>query len=238
VKLVVQIPAFNEEGSLRSAIEDVQNHSGKGKWGSLQILVVNDGSTDDTVKEARNAGVTEIVDLQSHQGLGVAFKEGLRRALALGGNILVNTDADLQYRAAEIPKLVDPIRKGEADMVIGCRDFRKIKGYPKHKRFTQTAGNLLISILYRKKIADATSGFRAFSRETAEILVSSLGNRYTYTIESLCLLLRREKRVLFVPISIQHNPERRSRLITSRLSYVRNYVWTALKFAGKQMSSL
>jgi glycosyltransferase involved in cell wall biosynthesis len=234
LKLVVQIPVFNEERTVRHAIAEIRTVLSAGPWGSADVITINDGSTDRSMEELRAAGIREIVDLGSHRGLGVAFREGLRRSLELGADVIVNTDADLQYPASAIPELIRPVLAGEADMAIGDRRIPTIASYPRHKLVTQTLGNWLISLLYRARVRDATSGFRAMSRETATMLANHLANPYTYTIESLSLLLGTGKRVAFVPIRVVHDPDRKSRLITSKLRYVADFVRTA--FAARKRS--
>ena len=226
MKLVVQVPAYNEELHLERALDDLRSALPLKPFERTEIVVVNDGSADGTLRAARRAGVRHIVDLPRHRGLGAAFKKGLECGVALDADVIVNTDADGQYRPGDIPALVRPLLERRADMVVGSRRFSAIPGYSVCKLASQTGGNLLLSALYGAAVRDATSGFRAFSRETAELLLARMENDYTYTVESLCLLMKNGKRVSYVPIH-PRRPVRPSRLITSKSYYVWNYLATA-----------
>jgi len=228
VKIIIQIAAFNEEKHIAAAIEDVRNGFSSHTQDAFDIVVINDGSTDHTKQKAKEAGVDHIVDFSEHLGLGVAFKAGLQKCLELDADVIVNMDADLQYRGEEIHKLIAPIIQDEADMVIGDRGIAKLNPYPKYKRWTQTIGNRLFSKLFHTDIRDANSGFRAISKNSAELLIKHATNNYTYSIETLCLLLLNKKRVSFVDIHIR-DPLRKSRLITSKIYYARNYLGTLFK---------
>ena len=224
--IFIQIPAFNEEDVITHVLNDIPK-SMKG-FDALKILVINDGSTDRTVDIVRHKGVEHVLDFQENQGLGVAFRKGLAHGLAQGADVIVNTDGDNQYSPEQIEKIVAPILSLQADAVIGDRQLSAIAGYPRYKLLSQSLGNLFLSWLFFYPVRDATSGFRAFNKKAAELLVHRLENKYTYTIESLCLLLKEKMRVVFVPIDIRY-PTRASRLIKSKKKYVYNFVTTALK---------
>lgn len=230
MRTIVQIPFFNEERHLPLVIHDVTTNLGAERFSWVGIIGINDGSTDRSLDVAQKAGVTDIVDLKRHCGLGVAFKEGLRRAIQLDADIIVNTDADSQYGACDIHKLVEPILDNKADMVIGDRQIAGLPDYPWYKYMAQATGNFVVSALLGGDIKDATSGFRALSRDTAKLLIDTMSNQYTYTLESICILLKRNKRIMFVPVSI-HRPLRESRLITSKLYYVKNYLGTLVRYS-------
>jgi len=224
--LFIQIPAFNEEKVIAHVLNEIPRTM-KG-FDTIKILVINDGSTDKTVDIVRHKGVEHVLDFQKNRGLGVAFRSGLTYALAQGADVIVNTDGDNQYSSEQIERIVAPILSSQADVVIGNRQLSAIAGYPKYKLVSQHLGNLFLSLLFKYPVRDATSGFRAFSKKSAEFLTQRLENEYTYTIESLCLLLKNKMRVVFVPIDIRY-PTRSSRLIKSKIKYIHNFVTTALK---------
>lgn len=229
MKIIVQVPVFNEEKNLAVVINDIKSNSELGKFSSSGLVVINDGSTDNSLEIAMGMGITDTVDLKKHCGLGAAFKEGLRYAIKLDADIIVNTDADFQYRACDIHKLVVPILDNKADMVIGDRQIALLNNYPRYKYISQSLGNFIISKLFKADVKDATSGFRALSRDAAQLLIENMGNPYTYTIESICILLKKNKRITFVPIRI-NSPLRESRLIRSKFYYVLNYLFTVLRY--------
>lgn len=231
MKLIVQIPAFNEENTILQAIDDVKSNLSPLPKGinSFEIIVINDGSTDQTSAFVRNNSEANIIDLPNHQGISSAFKQGLIESIKLDGDIIVNYDADLQYYGKQINLLVEPILTNNAGMVIGDRQIAKIARYPRYKLISQILGNIFISTLFHTKILDATSGFRALPKETAKILVKLMQNKYTYTIESICLFLHSKKSIHFVPIEIR-NTTRKSRLITSKIYYVLQFIKTVLKY--------
>lgn len=226
VKLIIQMPVFNEEHSIKTVLKDFPCHIDG--IDSIETVIINDGSTDKTVEKAKHGGVKHIVDNPQRLGLGRAFIEGLKYAYNIGADIIVNTDADGQYLGSEIYKIIKPIQDNKADIVIGDRQLSKISGYPIHKLISQSIGNLIVSKLFRINAKDVTSGFRAVSKEAASILIKELGNDYTYTLESICLLASEKKRLSFVPVDICY-PTRRSRLITSKLYYVSNFFVTLIK---------
>ena len=228
MKLVIQIPAYNEEAHLAEVIHDIRSNVHVKGIDEFDILVVNDGSDDNTLNVAQQLNVDHIVDLPCHTGLATAFKAGLHRALQEGADIIVNIDADLQYKASEISLVVKYIIVEQADMVIGDRQIANIKDYPKYKYISQALGNFLISSLFKQKVKDSTSGFRAMTAETARILIEKMENKYTYTIESLCMLITQRKKIVYVPITIRP-PVRPSRLIKSKVFYVKNYLSTVVK---------
>jgi len=226
VLIFIQIPVFNEANVITRVLNEIPQTM-KG-FDTLKILVINDGSTDNTVDIVRHKGQVHVLDFQENQGLGVAFRRGLAYGLAHGADVIVNTDGDNQYLAEQIEKIVAPILTSQADVVIGDRQLWTIAGYPRVKSVFQSLGNLFLSLLFIYPVRDATSGFRAFSKKAAELLAQRLENDYTYTIESLCLLLKEKMRVVFVPIDIRY-PTRASRLIKNKVKYIYNFVTTALK---------
>lgn len=209
--LVVQIPCLNEQATLPTVLNELQRQTLA--FQRVDIVVIDDGSSDRTVDVARACGA-EVVELGRHLGLGRAFREGLRRSLALGADVVVNTDGDNQYPADALGPLTDPIRRGEADLVVGERTlgFRSPV-----QRALSIVGEPAIRLACRGTgVRDVSSGFRAWSRDYAGELV--LASDYTYTIESLIDAHHSGRRVRTVGIR-PNPPTRPSRLIASHREY-------------------
>ncbi len=181
MKLIVQIPCLNEESTLPATIADIPRQIDG--IDSVELLVIDDGSTDRTVEVAREHGVEHIVRLTNNKGLAAGFQAGLDACLKLGADVIVNTDADNQYSGADIPKLLAPILAGEADMVVGDRQVAQIEHFSGSKKGLQRLGSWVVSRLAGTEIADTTSGFRAYNREAALGLL--VVDNFTYTLESL-----------------------------------------------------
>ncbi len=215
MKLIIQIPCFNEAAILPKTLAQLPRQiSG---FDVVEILIIDDGSEDDTAAVARQHGADHLVHLTRHLGLAQAFTHGLDACVRLGADVIVNTDADNQYRSEDIQLLVQPILRDEAEMVIGDRGVTKVAHFPIHKRFLQAVGSRVVSATAGFNIPDATSGFRAITRKVAlETLVLS---NYSYTLETLIQAGARKVRVSFVPIET-NPPERPSRLFSS----IRNYL--------------
>ena len=177
MKLIIQVPCLNEEKTLPITID----HFPKDIEGidKIEVLIVNDGSTDRTVSVARECGVDHIVNFSQQRGLAEAFMAGLDACLSLGADIIVNTDADNQYYGPDIEKLVQPILESEADIVVGDRETDKIAHFSFIKKKLQKIGSWLVRRLSHTDIPDATSGFRAFSREAA--LRLNITTKFSYT---------------------------------------------------------
>lgn len=214
-KVIIQIPCYNEEKSLPITLADLPRELpgiDKVEW-----LVINDGSKDRTSEVAREHGVDHIIELPENQGLARAFQAGLRHALKMGADIIVNTDADNQYCAADIDKLISPILKGHAEIVVGARPIRDIEHFSFLKKLMQQLGSWVVRKASNTNVADAPSGFRAFSREAA--LRINVFSSYTYTLETLIQAGRKGISITSVPI--RTNPFLRpSRLMRSTISYV------------------
>jgi glycosyltransferase involved in cell wall biosynthesis len=216
VKLVIQIPCLNEEESLPQVLAELPRDVPG--FDRVEWLVVDDGSTDATVEVAKRHGVDHLVRLTANQGLAAAFQAGLDAALKLGADVIVNTDADGQYSAADIPRLVEPIVAGRADMVVGDRQVQDVEHFSPTKKLLQRTGSWVVRQASGTKVPDTTSGFRAYNREAALQLI--VVSRYTYTLESLIQAGKMSVAIADVPIS--PNPtERRSRLFASTSAYVR-----------------
>ena len=216
MKLVVQMPCLNEESTLAAVLRELPRHVDG--FDEVEWLVVDDGSTDRTVEVARAHGVDHIVRLTNNKGLAAAFQAGIDAALKLGADVIVNTDADHQYRSADIPKLVAPILAGRADMVVGDRQVKDVEHFSATKKLLQRLGSWVVRRASGTDVPDTTSGFRAYNREAA--LQLQVVSNYTYTLESLIQAGKMLIAVEHVPIGT--NPQtRESRLADSTHAYVR-----------------
>jgi glycosyltransferase involved in cell wall biosynthesis len=216
VKLIIQIPCFNEEKQLPLTLSRLPR-SIPG-FEVVEWLVIDDGSTDRTVQVAREHSVDHIVRLTNHKGLAAAFQAGLDAALKLGADVIVNTDADNQYEGADVPKLVEPIVAGAADMVVGDRQIEQVEHFSPAKKALQRLGSWVVRQASSTHIPDTTSGFRAYNREAA--LQVQAVSRFTYTLETIIQAGKLLVAVQHVPI--RTNPRtRESRLFPSTAAYVR-----------------
>ena len=216
MKLIVQIPCLNEEATLPATIGDLPRQVDG--FDSVELLVIDDGSTDRTIEVAREQGVDHIVRLTNNKGLAAAFQAGLDACLKLGADVIVNTDADNQYRGADVARLVAPILAGEADMVVGDRRVAEIEHFSGSKKALQRLGSWVVRRLSGTEVSDTTSGFRAYNREAALGLL--VVDNFTYTLESV---IQAGKMLVAVDQTpIETNPQtRESRLFSSTRSYVR-----------------
>lgn len=210
MKLIIQIPCYNEEKTLPLTLHDLP----KKVEGidEVETLIIDDGSTDRTVEVARKIGVNHIVSFRDNKGLAKAFSSGLEKSLELGADIIVNTDADNQYSGQDIPKLVEPIIKGEAEVVVGDRQTDKIPHFSWIKKKLQKYGSTLVSSLSKTKVADTTSGFRAYSRDAA-MMINNF-TEFSYTIENLIQLGNQKINIISVPVRTNQKL-RESRLFKS-----------------------
>lgn len=225
MKLIVIIPAYNEEKTIGEVIRSIPRKiRGISK---VEVLVINDGSKDKTTKEARKAGADYVLSHKINRGLTQTFADGLQEALRLGADIIVNTDADNQYKQEEIPKLIGPILKGEADMVIGNRQVEKLNHMPLAKKYGNILGSFTIRFLTGSKIKDASSGFRAFSREAARQL--KLFSYHTYTHETIIQALNKNLVIAEIPITFRKRRYGESRLISGVWSHIKKSAATILR---------
>lgn len=216
MKLIIQIPCLNEEQTLPITLGDLPRRM-EG-FDEVEWLVVDDGSTDRTIQVARERGVHHIVRLTNNKGLAQGFQAGMDASLKLGANVIVNTDADNQYDAADIPKLVDPILRGKADMVVGNREVQTVEHFSRPKKLLQRLGSWVVRRASGTEVPDTTSGFRAYNREAA--LQMQVVSRFTYTLETVIQAGKMLVAIDHVPI--RTNPKTRdSRLFRSTWSYVR-----------------
>jgi glycosyltransferase involved in cell wall biosynthesis len=220
-KLIIQIPCYNEEGTLAIALKALpRTVPGVDK---VEWLIINDGSTDRTIEVARECGVDHIVDLGYHQGLAKGFMAGLDACLRAGADIIVNTDADNQYVADDIPKLVEPIVKGEAAIVVGARPIAEIEHFSPLKKSLQKLGSWVVRAASGTDIADAPSGFRAMSRDAAMQL--NVFSQYTYTLETIIQAGQKSMAIVSVPIRT-NEWLRPSRLMKSMRAYIQRSIFT------------
>src|SRR5262245_28484765 len=223
MKLIVQIPCLNEEGTLAETLRGIpRSIPGVDE---VEILVIDDGSTDRTAEVAREHGADHIVRFARHKGLAAGFMAGLDACLRLGADVIVNTDADNQYPAQEIPRLVAPILEGKADMMVGNRGVQDVAHFSWTKRRLQTLGSWVVRKVSGTSIADATSGFRALNREAA--LRINIVSEFTYTLESIIQAGKKRLAVAHLPITAQET--RPSRLFTSTREYVKRSAATILR---------
>jgi glycosyltransferase involved in cell wall biosynthesis len=216
ISLWIQIPCFNEEFQLPIVLESIPKHLPG--ITDIDILVINDGSTDGTLAAAKYAGVLHFVNFTTNRGLSAAFQSGLTYCLNQGADVIVNLDADNQYPTRYIESLIEPILMGRADVVIGDRQPGRVQEFHFAKRFFQRLGSRLTSILCGVPINDATSGFRAYTKEAAEKI--HITNPYTYTLESIIQLSFYKFKIenAFVEINKSLRP---SRLFKSNSQYIR-----------------
>lgn len=223
-KLIIQIPCFNEETTLPETLADLPREIPG--VDCVEWLIVDDGSTDDTMKVARQHGVDHIVRHRRNRGLAFAFRSAIDASLRLGADVIVNTDADNQYCGADIAKLVQPILDQQADIVIGDRQTESIEHFSRSKKLLQKSGSRVVRALSGTDIPDAVSGFRAFSRDAAIQL--NIVSSFSYTTESLIQMGRERFAVTSVPI--RTNPKtRESRLFRSIPQFLRRSAVTILR---------
>jgi glycosyltransferase involved in cell wall biosynthesis len=215
VKLIIQIPAWDEAEQIGPALAELPHHMAG--FDAVETLVVDDGSTDGTAEAARRAGADHVVRLPIHRGLAFAWRAGLDAALRLGADVIVSTDADRQYAAADVETLVAPLLRGEAEIVVGDRGVATRADFSPGKRLTQRFGSWIVRRASGTEVPDATSGFRALTREAA--LRLNVFSRMTYTLETLIQAGNKEIAVASVPVRT-NPPVRESRLIRRSANYV------------------
>jgi len=224
MKLIIQIPCYNEAKTLPATLADLPTEiSGIDE---IEILVIDDGSTDNTVEVARAHGVHHLVSLPYNQGLAMAFARGLAEAAILDADIVVNTDADNQYPGADISTLVNPILNNNVDMVVGCRPIETITHFSPVKKRLQRLGSKMVTLLTGASIPDVTSGFRGYSRRAIHEL--KIFSDFTYTVETIIQAARSGLKMESVDINI-NPPTRPSRLFHSNFYYIRRQVSTILR---------
>ncbi|RJP79149.1 MAG: glycosyltransferase family 2 protein [Candidatus Zixiibacteriota bacterium] len=224
MKLVVQIPCLNEEAQLPRTLADIPRQIPG--IDEVEILVIDDGSTDDTAGTALASGVDRVIRFRRRQGLATAFRTGLDIALSMGADIIVNTDADNQYPGREIPRLIAPILDGQADMVVGVRNIRSIEEFSPLKRFLQRLGSWVVRAVSQTRVADVTSGFRAYNRRAA--LTLNVISLFTYTLETIIQANKKRLAIATVPID-RNDKVRESRLFRSTGIYLKRSLATIVR---------
>lgn len=224
MKLIIQIPCYNEAETLAIALAALP--VAVEGFDAVETLVINDGSSDNTSQIARNFGVDHIIDFKTNQGLAKGFMAGIRECLNQGADVIVNTDADNQYEAQDIPKLVEPILSGRADYVIGERPIKETAHFSASKKMLQRLGSWVVRKASGTDIPDAPSGFRALSRECAGQL--NVYNDYTYTLETIIQAGRKGMAICSVPVRT-NTDLRPSRLLNSIPDYIKRSAFTILR---------
>jgi len=224
MKLIIQISCLNEEESLPETLKALPKKlDGIDK---IEVLIIDDGSTDRTVRVAEEYGVDYIISFKKNQGLARSFMVGLNACLKFGADIIVNTDADNQYNADDIPILIQPILDGKADMVVGTRPISRIQSFSPFKKLMQKLGSWLVRKVSRTDIEDAPSGFRAFSQNAA--LKLNVFNTFTYTHETVIQVGLKNMALVCVPVRV--NPTKRpSRLFRSIPSYITRSLFAIIR---------
>lgn len=224
MKLVIQIPCYNEEATLATTLNDLPKSIDG--IDEIEVLVIDDGSSDRTVEVAKENGVENFVILPNNLGLARAFTAGISKALAMGADIIVNTDADNQYCGEDIEKLVKPILEKRAEIVIGARPVKSIEHFSFVKKSLQKLGSWVMRLVSSTNIADAPSGFRAFSSNAA--LQLNVFDNYTYTLETI--IQAKAKGIEMISVPIRVNPElRKSKLVSNIFDYVRRSIFTMIR---------
>lgn len=218
------MPCYNEEGTLAIALNALPRQVPG--IDVVEWLIINDGSSDKTIEVAKANGVDHVVDLGTHQGLARGFMAGLDACLRHGADIIINTDADNQYNADDIPKLVEPILKGEAEIVVGARPITEIEHFSPLKKSLQKLGSWVVRAASGTDVADAPSGFRAMSRKAAMQL--NVFSQYTYTLETIIQAGQKNMAIVSVPIRT-NGYLRPSRLMKSMRAYIQRSILTILR---------
>jgi glycosyltransferase involved in cell wall biosynthesis len=224
VKLIIQIPCYNEAGTLAIALAALPRKVPG--FDVVEWLVIDDGSADDTARIALENGVDHVVRHSRNQGLARGFMTGLEACLERGADVIVNTDADNQYNADDIPALVNPILQHKADIVVGARPIDTIEHFSPAKKFLQKLGSWVVRAVSRTTIPDAPSGFRAMSRAAAQRLV--VFSDYTYTLETIIQAGQKNMAIVSVPVRVNEDL-RPSRLLKSIPSYIQRSIGTMVR---------
>lgn len=224
MKLIIQIPCYNEAETLGIALSALPREVAG--FDTVEWLIIDDGSTDDTVKVALEHGVDHVVRHTRNQGLARGFMNGLQAGLERGADVIVNTDADNQYQADDIPLLTAPILAGKADIVVGARPIEAIEHFSPIKKVLQKLGSWVVRVASKTSIPDAPSGFRAMSRSAAQRL--TVFSDYTYTLETIIQAGQKNMAITSVPIRV-NGDLRPSRLVKSISSYIRRSIITIIR---------
>ncbi|MBM9519516.1 glycosyltransferase family 2 protein [Desulforhopalus vacuolatus] len=224
MKLFIQIPCFNEANTLAITLRDLPREVPG--FDTVEWLIIDDGSSDETVRVARENGVDHVIQHTRNQGLARGFMTGLETCLSLGADVIVNTDADNQYNANDIPALIRPILEHDAEIVVGTRPIETIGHFSPAKKILQKLGSWVVRVASKTDIPDAPSGFRAISRSAAQRLM--VFSDYTYTLETIIQAGQKNMAITSVPIRVNADL-RPSRLLKSIPSYIKSSVITIIR---------
>ena len=223
-KLIIQIPCLNEAATLPGTLADLPRVVAG--IDVVEVLVVDDGSRDGTAEVAQSCGADHVIRLRRNKGLAAAFMAGIDASLKAGADFIVNTDADNQYAAHEIPRLLAPLLSGEADIVIGDRNIAELRHMSWRKRQLQQLGSWVVRQVSNTSVPDTTSGFRAYTREAA--LRMTIVSEFSYTLESI--IQAGKKRMAIAHVPVETNPRtRKSRLFDSIFSYIKRSAATIVR---------
>lgn len=225
MKLIIQIPCYNEEKALPITLGEIPEKIDG--IDSIEILIIDDGSKDKTIQIAKDLNVDKIVSHSRNLGLARAFATGLKSAVEEGADIIVNLDADNQYKAGDIEKLIKPILNNEADIVIGARPIETIKSFSPLKKILQKTGSYVMRKISGADVADAPSGFRAFTKEAAKRI--KIFDNYTYTMETIIQAQNKGLIIKSVPIGVNEEI-RPSKLVKNNFDYIMRSCFTMLRF--------
>lgn len=224
MKLIIQIPCLNEAETLAIALAELPREVPG--FDVVEWLIIDDGSSDDTVSVARKNGVDHVVTHTQNRGLARAFMSGLDACLRYGADVIVNTDADNQYNGGDIHLLTQPIVDGSADIVVGARPIHAIKHFSPMKKFLQALGSWVVRVASKTQIPDAPSGFRAISRHAAQEMI--VFNDYTYTLETIIQAGQKDMAITSVAVRV-NDDLRPSRLVKSIPSYIQRSIGTIIR---------
>ncbi|MCK5012588.1 MAG: glycosyltransferase family 2 protein [Candidatus Omnitrophica bacterium] len=224
MKLIIQIPCLNEAESLPKTLEALPMRVNG--IDVIETLIINDGSTDTTIEVAKQHGVNHIISFTKKKGLARAFGAGLDACLKADADIIVNTDADGQYKGEDIPRLIKPILEGKADIVVGNRDIENVRQFSWIKKRLQRIGSAIVRHLANSTVSDTTTGFRAYNREAA--LKLNIISDYTYTLESIIQAENKDLAIANITIST-NEVKRKSRLFKSIPEYIKRSIVTIIR---------
>lgn len=224
MKLIIHIPCYNEEDTIGYTLSQLPRQIDG--FNKVEWIITDDGSTDNTIEEARKHGIDHILHLSKNKGLAKAFMAGINRCLDLGADVIVNTDADNQYNADDIESLVRPILDEDAELVVGRRPIDQIEHFSTIKKKLQRIGSWVVRKVSRTEIPDAASGFRAFSRSAA--MQFNVFNEYTYTLEMIIQAGQKGMSIQSVPVRV-NDDLRPSRLVKSNSSYIFRSIMTIIR---------
>ena len=230
MKLIVQIPCYNEEQHIIDAVNSIpRKYEGITK---IEILIINDGSTDSTCDKLIALDDVHVLTLPTHVGLAEVFKHGIKKSLELGADIIVNFDADLQYDASEIKNLISPILLSKAAVVIGERPYWGLEHFSFFKKLLLYIGSKIISLVTGYNLRDAATGFRAFSKVSVKDL--EIYSTFTYTLETLIFFSKRRIKLISIPLKKSHKT-RPSRLFRTNFQYIYLSILTVVKTVMRYM---